>query len=127
MAERQRADGLLVEVGTMNSRQKGARGERALAKKLREYGYTASRGQQYSGKGAADVETDMGAIHIECKYTAKGHGLLYEWLAQAKRDAKTGEVPVVMHRHVSNDARGLPWLVTMEIDDFMALWGEKGK
>ena len=108
----------------MNSREKGARGERALAAKIREYGYEARRGQQYDGRGAADVETNMGAIHIECKYTGKGHGLLYEWLAQAKRDARPGEVPVVMHRHIDKDARGLPWLVTMDIDDFMALWSE---
>lgn len=33
----------------MNSRQKGARGERELAKKLREYGFDSRRGQQYSG------------------------------------------------------------------------------
>lgn len=108
----------------MNSRAKGANGERALAKKLREYGYDARRGQQYSGaNGDADVETNMGNIHIECKYTGKGHGSLYEWLDQSKRDARENEMPVVMHRHVSKDARGKPWLVTIDIDDFMKLWG----
>lgn len=107
----------------MNSRAKGATGERALAKKLREYGYEARRGQQFSGaNGDADVETNMGNIHIECKYTARGHGLLYEWLEQSTRDAKENEMPVVMHRHVSKDARGLPWLVTLNLDDFMKLW-----
>lgn len=108
----------------MNSRAKGVRGESQLAKKLREYGYEARRGQQYSGaNGDADVETNMGNIHIECKYTSRGHGSLYEWLEQSKRDAKENEMPVVMHRHVSKDARGLPWLVTLNIDDFMKLWG----
>ena len=108
----------------MNSREKGARGENNLAKKIREYGYKARRGQQYSGaNGDADVETNMGNIHIECKYTAKGHGSLYEWLEQSKRDARENEMPVVMHRHVSKDARGKPWLVTLDIDDFMKLWG----
>ena len=112
----------------MNSRAKGATGERQLAKKLREYGYNARRGQQYSGSnGDADVVTDMGDIHIECKYTARGHGLLYDWLDQSKRDAKENEMPVVMHRYVSKDARGLPWLVTLSIDDFMYLWGDKVK
>ena len=110
----------------MNSRAKGATGERALAKRLREYGYEARRGQQYAGaNGDADVVTNMGDIHIECKYTAKGHGSLYEWLDQSKRDARQNEMPVVMHRHVSKDARGLPWLVTLSLDDFMALWGDK--
>lgn len=112
----------------MNSRAKGATGERQLAKKLREYGYNARRGQQYSGaNGDADVVTDMGDIHIECKYTARGHGLLYEWLDQSKRDARENEMPVVMHRYVSKDARGLPWLVTLSLDDFMYLWGDKVK
>lgn len=110
----------------MNSRTKGATGERQLAKKLREYGYDARRGQQYCGSnGDADVETNMGNIHIECKYTARGHGLLYDWLNQSKRDAKENEMPVVMHRYVNKDTRGLPWLVTLSLDDFMNLWGEK--
>lgn len=40
----------------MNSRTKGAAGERELASKLREYGFEARRGQQYSGaNGDADV------------------------------------------------------------------------
>lgn len=112
----------------MNSRAKGATGERQLAKKLREYGYNARRGQQYSGSnGDADVVTDMGDIHIECKYTARGHGFLYDWLGQSKRDAKENEMPVVMHRYVSKDARGLPWLVTLSLDDFMYLWSDKVK
>ena len=112
----------------MNSRAKGATGERQLAKKLREYGYNARRGQQYSGSnGDADVVTDMGNIHIECKYTARGHGLLYDWLDQSKRDARENEMPVVIHRYVSKDTRGLPWLVTLSLDDFMYLWGDKVK
>ena len=112
----------------MNSRAKGATGERQLAKKLREYGYEARRGQQYSGiNGDADVVTNMGNIHIECKYTAKGHGLLYDWLNQSKRDAKENEIPVVMHRYVSKDVKRLPWLVTMDIEDFMYLWSDKGE
>ena len=109
----------------MNSREKGARGERALAKKLREYGYQAERGQQYSGKGNADVETNMGDIHIECKYTGKGHGLLYDWIGQSIRDAKEGETAVVMHKLINKNQRGLPWLVTLTLDDFIKLWNER--
>lgn len=30
-----------------NSKQKGARGERELSSKLKEYGYNTRRGQQY--------------------------------------------------------------------------------
>jgi len=107
----------------MNSREKGARGERALAKKLHEYGYDARRGQQYSGIGGADIETNMAGLHIECKYTAKGHGLLYDWIAQSKRDAK-GEMPVVIHKLISKTDRNNEWLVTMTLDDFIKLWRE---
>lgn len=51
----------------MNSRNKGAAGERELAGKLRDYGYDARRGQQYSGaNGDADV-VGLPGIHIEVK------------------------------------------------------------
>ncbi len=40
----------------MNSRQKGAGGERELSRILREYEYNCRRGQQYNGaNGDADV------------------------------------------------------------------------
>ena len=47
-----------------NSREKGARGERELARVLRQYGYNSRRGQQYSGaNGDADV-VGLPGIHI---------------------------------------------------------------
>lgn len=99
----------------MNSRQKGARGERQLAKKLREYGYDARRGQQYSGSnGDADV-VGLPGIHIECKRVERLN--LYDAMSQSRHDAREGEVPVVMHR--KNDCE---WLVTMRLDDFMVLY-----
>ena len=40
----------------INSKAKGAAGERELARKLKEYGYDCRRGQQYCGaNGDADV------------------------------------------------------------------------
>ena len=46
------------------SRDKGKRGERELAGKLREYGYDCRRGQQYAGaNGDADV-VGLPGIHI---------------------------------------------------------------
>ncbi|MEG1577003.1 MAG: hypothetical protein RR366_09480, partial [Clostridium sp.] len=51
----------------INSRAKGARGERELAAALKEYGYDCRRGQQYCGaNGDADV-MGLSGIHIECK------------------------------------------------------------
>jgi hypothetical protein len=40
-------------------------------------------------------------------------------MAQAKHDAKDGEVPAVFHR--KNHCK---WLVTLELDDFMKLYKE---
>ena len=108
----------------MNSRRKGKDGELALVRKLKEYGYDVRRSQQYAGaNNDADV-VGMGHLHIECKYTAKGHGLLYEWISQAKRDAREDEFPLVMHKLVSQQDRGNEWLVTMTLDDFIQIWRE---
>ena len=55
----------------MNSRDKGARGEREAASLLREYGYDARRGQQFSGaNGDADV-VGLPDIHLEIKRVEK--------------------------------------------------------
>lgn len=103
----------------MNSRQKGARGERELAKVLKAYGYSARRGQQFSGaNGDADV-VGVEGLHIECKRVEKLN--IHEAMAQSERDARTGEIPVVMHRK-----NGTRWLITMTLEDFMEkIWKEK--
>lgn len=99
----------------MNSREKGKRGERELASVLRSYGYAVRRGQQYCGaNGDADI-IGLDGVHIECKRNERLN--LYDAMAQAKHDAKTGEMPTVMWRKNSCE-----WLVTMTIDDFMNLY-----
>ena len=101
----------------MNSRQKGARGERELAKKLKEYGYDCRRGQQYCGaNGDADV-IGLPKIHIECKRVERLN--IEDAMAQSKRDAKQDEIPTVMHR--KNECE---WLVTMRLEDFIKLYRE---
>ena len=101
----------------MNSRAKGVRGEQSLARKLREYGYDARRGQQYNGAdGSADV-LGLPGIHIECKRVERLN--LEDAMAQSKRDAREGEIPTVFHR--KNNCK---WLVTLDLDDFMRLYGE---
>ena len=101
----------------MNSREKGKRAERALAKKLREYGYDARRGQQYSGaNGDADV-IGLDGIHIECKHVERLN--IWDALAQSKHDAKKGEMPVVIHKK-----NGTEWIVTMTLDDWITLYRE---
>lgn len=66
----------------MNSRNKGAAGEREVAGILRGYGYKARRGQQYSGaNGDADV-VGLPGIHIEVKRREKLN--IYDAIDQAK-------------------------------------------
>lgn len=98
------------------SREKGKRGERELAARLREYGYDARRGQQYSGKGGDDV-IGLPGIHIECKRVERLD--LYAAMEQAGRDARPDERPAVMHRR-----NGCCWLVTMELEAFMPIYRE---
>lgn len=103
--------------GAVNSRNKGAAGERELAGKLRDYGYDARRGQQYSGaNGDADV-VGLPGIHIEVKRVERLN--IDEAMEQARRDAREGEIPVVFHRR-----NGQPWKVTMDFDPWMELYSE---
>lgn len=99
----------------MNSRDKGAKGERELAGKLREFGYDARRGQQFCGaNGDADV-VGLPGIHIECKRVEKLN--LYDAMSQSVRDAREGEVPTVFHRK-----NHCEWLVTMRMEDWMQMY-----
>nr|DAI30570.1 MAG TPA: HOLLIDAY JUNCTION RESOLVASE HOMOLOGOUS RECOMBINATION [Caudoviricetes sp.] len=101
----------------MNSRQKGAAGERELAKALRSHGFETRRGQQYCGSnGDADV-VGLPGVHIECKRVERLN--LEDAMAQSRADARPGEIPVVMHR--KNNCK---WLVTLSLDDFMTLYKE---
>ena len=103
----------------MNSKKKGAAGERELANKLKEYGYDCRRGQQYCGaNGDADV-VGLPGIHIECKRVERLN--VYDAISQAVSDAKKDESPAVFHRK-----NNCEWLVTMRIDDFMKLYTESG-
>ncbi len=99
------------------SREKGKRGERELARKLNEHGYTTHRGQQYCGaNGDADV-VGLDGIHIECKRTEAFR--LWDALAQAKADARPEELPAVMHRK-----NNCEWVVIMTLDDWIQLYRE---
>ena len=101
----------------MNSRQKGARGERELAGIFRDYGYPARRGQQYCGaNGDADV-IGLPGIHVECKRVERLN--LIDAIRQVVRDAKKGELPAVFHRRDRCE-----WLVTMRIEDWFSLYRE---
>lgn len=103
----------------VNSKQKGARFERQLASRFREYGYDARRTAQYCGNtGDASDVVGLPGLHIEAKHQEQMR--LYEWMSQAKRDSEgTGRLPAVFHK--KNNAE---ILVTMTLDDFMNLYRE---
>lgn len=100
----------------MNSRSKGKRGELELAQILRNQGWTeARRGQQYSGlQGDADIVGVQG-VHIECKRCESVYD--EKWLDQTERDARKGEVPVVIYRRNNEQ-----WKVLLRQDIANLIW-----
>ena len=101
----------------INSRDKGARGERELADFLRQHGIEARRGQQFSGGAdSPDVVTNMPDVHLECKRVEKGNP--YDWLAQAQRDAGH-KLPVVAHRR-----NGKEWVAILPLSALIDLLKE---
>jgi Holliday junction resolvase len=106
----------------INSKEKGARFERELASRFRDYGYADSRRTaQYCGNtGDASDVIGLPGLHIEAKHQEKMY--LYDWMEQAKRDAKAGgenRLPAVFHKKNYADI-----LVTMRLDDFMTIYRE---
>ena len=96
----------------INSRQKGAQGEREFAAELRKiFGCSARRGQQFSGSpDSPDVVTSIKGVHFEVKRVEALQ--LYAALDQSIRDAGTNEIPVVAHRKNRRD-----WVVVVRLDD----------
>jgi Holliday junction resolvase len=96
----------------MNSRRKGARGERAWRDELREAGFHARRGQQFSGSPESPdvVCDDLWWIHFEVKAVERLN--IEDAMDQARRDCG-GSMPVVAHKR-----RHRRWLVTLEAKDF---------
>ena len=102
----------------MNSKDKGKRYERELAADLREYGYDTRRSVQYCGNTgeAADV-IGLPYIHIEAKHQEQLR--IYDWMAQAVRDARDGNIPAVFFRRNKHKT-----LVCLRFDDFMTIYNE---
>ena len=102
----------------MNSRAKGARGERMWRDELREaFGDSGiRRGQQFSGLGdSPDVVCPcLPDFHFEVKFCQVVK--IRDWMAQAIRDAKDKLFPVVAHKR-----NGEEWLVTLRGQDFLTL------
>lgn len=104
----------------INSRAKGAAGERELSNKLKEYGYNTRRGQQYCGANGDADAVGLPGVHIECKRVEKLN--IDDALAQAIHDASAQEIPAVFHRKNRTE-----WKVTMRLDDFMKMYEDSCK
>lgn len=101
------------------SRDKGKRGEREFAALCRQYGFSARRGQQYSGEGGDDV-VGLPGVHVEVKRTERLN--LYDAMQQSVHDAakRAGHpMPIVAHRKNNGS-----WLVALSAENFLTLLQE---
>lgn len=105
---------------SINSRDKGRRGENELSKVLNEYGFTTERMSQYCGKTGVPDVSGLPHIHIECKRVERL--IIEKAMEQSRSDARENEIPVVMHRKNRQ-----PWLVTMDLDTWLEMYKEWNK
>lgn len=98
---------------SLNSRNKGKRGELEFRDECRKAGYTAERGQQR--KGGSDspdvIIKELPWLHPEVKRAERFR--LYPSMAQAEGDADSDQMPVVFHRRSRHR-----WVAVIRIDDF---------
>ena len=100
----------------INSRAKGARGERMAAEFLKRFGFQARRAQQYSGQdGSQDLKHDVPGVHIEVKWVERLN--IHDAMEQATRDCM-GKTPVVLHKKNGSD-----WLATLPAEHLIRLLG----
>lgn len=108
---------LNAKTKTINSKQKGSRGERELVHELNKYGFETRRTQQYAGgtEEAMDV-IGLPYIHIECKRTERLN--FYDAIEQAKRDNGDRDLfPIVFHKKNRKQ-----WIIAMDLDRFMEIY-----
>ena len=99
----------------INSRAKGARAEREIAHILKERGYDARRGQQFSGANGDPDVVGLDGIHMEVKRVEALN--IYKAMEQSINDARDDETAVVMHRK-----NGKEWLTTMRLVDWLDMY-----
>ena len=96
----------------MNSKRKGKVGELEWAEYLRNHGFEARRGQQFSGgNDNPDVMSNIPNIHFEVKRVESLN--VDKAMKQAVNDAGD-KIPVVAHRKNNQD-----WLITMPAEAFL--------
>ena len=100
------------------SQRKGAAGEQELAQHLRRAGYPVRWGGNKTYGKVPDL-SGLDGVHIECKRVEQLN--LARAMEQATVDAaRFGDgAPTVFHRR-----NGRPWLVTMQLSDWLRLYGD---
>ena len=103
------------------SQRKGRGGELELARILQEHGYDVSPGIPVSFGQTPDL-VGLTGIHVEVKRVERLN--VPEAMEQAVKDAEYfGDgAPAVFHRRNRS-----PWLVTMRLADWLALYGKPRK
>ena len=97
---------------TINSKDKGKRGEREFTALLRKHGFNARRGQQFKGtEDSPDIICECLPFHFEVKRVQKLN--LDNAMDQAKKDCGNNE-PVVAHRKNHHK-----WLITINAEYFL--------
>ena len=107
----------LLNNGMGKSQQrKGRSGELELTKRLCSYGIPAEPGQAVSYGQVPDI-VGVPGVHVECKRQERLN--LDRAMNQAIRDAERFHdgMPAVFHRRNRQ-----PWMVTMLLDDWIALY-----
>lgn len=108
---------------SINSNQKGKKGELEFSNLCKEHGFNTRRSQQYSGiNGDADV-VGLDGIHIEVKRVERLN--LSKAMKQAIEDSSEGKMPIVAHRKNREE-----WKITMMADDWFELyraWLKEGR
>ena len=102
----------------INSRDKGKRGERMLAKFLTQEGFPATRGQQFSGgQDSPDIKCpSLAHFHWEAKWCK--NACLKDWMAQAEGDA--GGKPWVIAWKRNHG----PWMAIVKLETLLDLMRE---
>ena len=99
-----------------SQQRKGRTGELELSRLLQEYGYNVQAGGAQSYGDVPDV-SGLPGIHVEVKRVERLN--VPEAMAQAVRDAERFQdgAPAVFHRRNRE-----PWLVTMQLPDWLELY-----
>lgn len=103
----------------MNSKKKGNAGEREPLSILADAGAAHRNEQRYvGGVDNPDISFQLGGnrFHVECKRAEKFS--VYAAMDQAQRDANGHAIPLVAHRRNRR-----PWLVVLNLGDFLRLIG----